>query len=154
MRVGRVLPGEVAPGGYLLRADTVYGEGERMRVRLAALAAVGALATLAAAAPSGATVHEIIGQWCAGKGELGPPGISDPTRPTFARPLIASGVVSIVPFNGGILFQFDFDHPAIKVVPAGAPVQLAPGVWITPWTTDDDFPAFRNCPGYVTTSFP
>jgi hypothetical protein len=35
------------------------------------------------------------------------------------------------------------DHPAIGVVSAGAPVPLF-NVWITPWTTDDDFPAFST----------
>jgi hypothetical protein len=124
-----------------------------MKIRLALVTAVAAFAAIAAV-PSSATVHEIVGQWCAGRGELAPPGISDPTKPTFARPLIAAGVVSVVPFNGGILFQFNFGHPALKVVSAGAPVLLAPGVWITPWTTDSNFPAFRNCPGYVETTFP
>lgn len=121
-----------------------------MKLRLLLAAVSAATAAFAFAAPSGATVHEIVGQWCSGQPALAPPGISNPAnQKTFARPLIAAGIVSVVPFNGGILFQFNFDHPALKIVPAGDPVQLAPGVWITPWTTDDDFPAFRNCPGYV-----
>lgn len=129
-----------------------------MRVRLGMVATLAASAALVVAAPSGATVHEIIGQWCAGKGDLAPPGISDDTKANFARPLFASGVATAVPGfmgPGTVLIQFNFDHPAVKVVPAGDPVELVPGVvWITPWTTDDDFAAFRNCPGYVGGSGP
>lgn len=120
-----------------------------------ALAGVFASTALVAAAPSGATVHEIVGQWCSGRGALAPPGISDPANTkTFARPLVASGVVSFVPFMGGTLIQFNFDHPAVKILPAGEPVPFGPNMWITPWTTDDDFAAFRNCPGYVGGSLP
>jgi hypothetical protein len=127
-----------------------------MRKTALLLAAAGVL-SLTFVASSGATVHEIIGQWCAGKGALEPKGISDPSKPNFARPLFASGVATLVPNfdgSGSTLVQFNFDHPAIKVVSAGAPVQLFPGLWITPWTTDDDFAAFRNCAGYVAGSGP
>ena len=128
-----------------------------MKARLTLTTAAAVAAFSAMAVPSGATVHEIIGQWCAGKGDLAPPGISDDSKPNFARPLFASGVATPVPGGAGpgtVLIQFNFDHPAIKVVSAGAPVPLFGNVWITPWTTDDDFPAFRNCPGYVGGSGP
>ena len=128
-----------------------------MRLRLAVAAVTAGVASLAFAVPSGATVHEIIGQWCSGQGDLAPRGISDPTKSNCARPLFASGIATMVPDGAGpgtVLIQFDFDHPAVKIVPAGDPVLLFGNVWITPWTTDDDFPAFRNCPGYVGGSGP
>jgi hypothetical protein len=122
------------------------------------LALAGAVA-IAVVAPGGATVHEIVGQWCSGQGALEPKGISDPSKENFARPLIASGVATIVPGFAGpgtILVQFNFDHPAIKTVPTGSIVPLFPGapIFITQWTTDDDSPAFQNCPGYVSHTEP
>jgi hypothetical protein len=125
--------------------------------KLALALATSATVVLAFAVPSGATVHEIIGQWCSGRAPLEPAGISDPSKPNFARPLFASGVATFVSNFDGLgndLIRFNFDHPAIKVVSAGAPVPLAGNLWITPWSTDDDFPAFANCPGYVGGSFP
>ena len=128
-----------------------------MKVRFALALATAGTALLVFAMPSGATVHEIIGQWCSGQGDLAPRGISNPAKSNFARPLFASGVATVVPNGAGpgtVLIQFNFDHPAIKVVSAGPPVVLFGNTWITPWTTDDDFPAFRNCPGYVGGSGP
>ena len=128
-----------------------------MRLRLTLAVVAIAAASFMYALPSGATVHEIVAQWCSGQDELAPPGISDATKPNFARPLFASGVATRVPNGAGpgtVLVQFNFDHPAIKVVSAGAPVPLFGNVWITPWTTNDDFPAFQHCPGYVGGSGP
>ena len=128
-------------------------------MRKLGLVAAAAVVAVVLAAPAQATVHEIVAQWCAGQGALEPAGISDPTKANFARPLIASGVATIVPGYAGpgtALVQFNFDHPAIKVVPTGAIVPLFPGatIFITQWTTDDDFAAFQHCPGYVTTTEP
>jgi hypothetical protein len=128
-----------------------------MKVRFALVLATAGIAVLTFAMPSGATVHEIIGQWCSGRGELGPAGISDPTKRNFAQPLFASGVATFVPNfdgQGNNLVRFNFDHPAIKVVSLGFNVQIGPGLFITAWTTNDDFPAFRNCRGYVGGSVP
>ena len=128
-----------------------------MRVRLAMAIATGAMAALAFAMPSGATVHEIIAQWCSGKDPKAPPGISDPTNKNFAQPLFASGVATFVPNFDGLgnnLVQFNFDKPQIKVVSAGFNQQLAPGLFITAWTTNDDFAAFAHCPGFVGGSSP
>lgn len=127
--------------------------------RLGVLLALVAGLLVVLSAPAGATVHEIVGQWCAGQGALEPKGISDPSKRNFAQPLIASGVATIVPDGAGpgtVLVQFNFDHPAIKIVPTGAIVPLFPGasIFITQWTTDDDFAAFQHCPGYVTTTEP
>jgi hypothetical protein len=123
-----------------------------MKVKFALALAIAGTTLLVFAMPSGATVHEIVGQWCSGKDPIAPKGISDPTMANFARPLIASGVATMVEDGAGpgtVLIQFNFDHPAAKIVPAGDPVLLFGNVWITPWSTDDDFPAFANCPGYV-----
>lgn len=119
-----------------------------MKVKFALAVATAGTALLVFAMPSGAVVHEIVGQWCSGQGELEPPGLFDPTKKNFAQPLFASGIATRVVNGAGagtVLIQFNFDHPALKIVSAGAPVPLFGNVWITPWTTDDDFPAFRNC---------
>src|SRR5262249_26220896 len=120
--------------------------------RLVMTLAAAGFSALALALPSGATVHEIVAQWCAGHPELAPPGISDPAKANFARPLFASGVATFVPNfdgQGNNLIRFNFDSPAIKVVSAGFNFELAPGLFITAWTTNDDFAAFQHCPGYV-----
>jgi hypothetical protein len=84
--------------------------------------------------PASATVHEIVGQWCSGQGELLPPGITGGSNAdNFARPLFANGFVSIVaPFDPdgdggadpGVLLAFDFDHPASKIVGLGEYIQI------------------------------
>jgi hypothetical protein len=80
--------------------------------------------------PASATVHEIVGQWCAGQGDLLPPGITGGSNAdNFARPLFANGFASMVdPFDGpngtGVLIAFDFDHPASKLVSLGFFVQI------------------------------
>jgi hypothetical protein len=91
------------------------------------LLAVLALAVGLFPAPASATVHEIVGQWCAGQGELFPPGITKPENQ--ARPLFASGFASIVegfegPDGTGTLIAFDFDHPASKIRSLGFFVQV------------------------------
>lgn len=106
------------------------------------------------AAPSHAAIHEIVGQWCSGRGELTPPGIVDPTRQTFARPLEAMGFTGDPVFRadlGGLLIPFKFDEPASKVVGTGDFVQIgalpdgAP-VFIEQIALDPDHPAFEHCP--------
>ncbi len=78
------------------------------------------------AAPASATVHEIVGQWCAGRGALLAPGITGRSNAdNFARPLFASGFAEVVapfdpdgdgPAEPGALISFDYDHPASKIV--------------------------------------
>jgi hypothetical protein len=98
--------------------------------RLVPLLAVLALAVGLFPAPASATVHEIVGQWCAGQGELFPPGISGQANvENDARPLFASGFASIVedfdgPNGTGTLIAFDFDHPASKIRSLGFFVQI------------------------------
>ena len=50
-----------------------------------------------AAQPAPAVVHEIYAAWCAGKGEIEPPGISRDGSKNFAMPVLKSGAVSVHP---------------------------------------------------------
>jgi hypothetical protein len=100
--------------------------------RLIVMAAVAMLSLGVLAAPASATVHEIVGQWCSGRGELFPPGLSGGSNAdNMAQPLFASGFASIVdPFDPpgeqteGVLIAFDFDHPAAKIVGLGTFTQI------------------------------
>ena len=78
--------------------------------------------------PASGVVHEIVGQWCAGHGELEPFGISRDGSKNFAAPLVAGGVVSVHPFTGsagpGLLIDFDFTKPQIKIAPTGNIIQI------------------------------
>lgn len=105
-------------------------------------------AAIVPAPPAAATVHEIVGQWCAGQGDLLPPGISGGSNAdNFAKPLFANGFIeSVTPYADGVLITFDFDHPASKLVSSGEIVQVQPGVYITGFELDPQFPAFENCP--------
>ncbi|MCI0636659.1 MAG: hypothetical protein L0206_22480 [Actinobacteria bacterium] len=112
--------------------------------------AVGAAALIAgvAAQPAPGVVHEIYAAWCAGKGEIEPPGISDDTKKNFAAPVMAGGVVSLTPFMDGVLIDFNFDKAQAKIVPAptGPPiVQIAPGLYLERFILDPNFPGFLHC---------
>jgi len=104
------------------------------------------------APPASATVHEIVAQWCAGQGELFPPGLSGgSSADNFAQPLSASGFLeSVTPYQDGVLFTFNFDNPNSKLAGTGEIVQLAPGVYVTGFELDPEFPAFENCPRLTT----
>ena len=104
------------------------------------------------APPASATVHEIVAQWCAGRGELFPAGLSGGSNAdNFARPLLASGFIeSITPHLDGVLITFNFDNPNSKLVATGEIVQLGPGLYVTGFELDPDFPAFENCPQLTT----
>jgi hypothetical protein len=115
---------------------------------LAVLIAVTALIAGVASQPAPAVVHEIYGAWCAGKGEIVPPGIADDTKKNFAAPVMAGGVVALTPFMDGVLIDFDFDKPQSKIVPAPtgpAIVQIGPGLYLERFILDPQFPAFLNC---------
>ena len=90
---------------------------------LAAAFVAVALVAGALAQPAPAVVHEIYAAWCAGKGEIEPPGISDMSKNNFAAPVMAGGVVSLTPFMGGVLIDFDFDKPQAvgSAVPFASP---------------------------------
>jgi len=128
----------------------------RTSARLLACAAAVGLATLLPAAPASATVHEIVGQWCSGHEELGPPGISGgSSADNFAKPLNANGFIrGVVPFVGpegpGLLVDFDFEHPASKVVGTGVYIVIdetpAGPLYLQLIEADPNFPAFQHCP--------
>lgn len=124
----------------------------RLRLHLVGFAAAVALAIGLSTVPVHATVHEIVAQWCSGHEELGPPGISDPEKKNFARPLQAAGVVIEVRDEVAqtVLITFDYDHPAVKVQSSGIVIPI--GVDEEGFTVlldlvepDPDFPAFRQC---------
>ena len=116
-----------------------------------ALALVVVFAALVAgvlARPAPAVIHEIYAAWCAGKGEIVPPGIADDTKSNFAAPVMAGGVVSLTPFMDGVLIDFDFSKPQAKIVAAtsGPPiVQIGPGLYLERFILDPSFPAFLRC---------
>ena len=113
----------------------------------------------AQAAPASATVHEIVAQWCSGHDELAPPGITGRSNANnFAKPLIASGFVTgnLVPFTGsagpGLLVEFNYDLPNVKVVGTGVFVVIDPEVplYLELIEPDPNFPAFKACPKLAT----
>src|SRR5688572_3317769 len=103
--------------------------------------------------PAQATVHEIVAQWCSGHEELGPPGISDPSKGNFAQPLRAAGIVIEIrdEVTKTVLITFDYSHPAVKVQSSGVIIPI--GVDEEGFTVlldliepNPDFPAFQQCP--------
>lgn len=97
-----------------------------MKRLILALVATAALLAAVTPQPASGVVHEIVGQWCAGKGELEPFGLSRDGSKNFAAPLVAGGVVQTVfrPDLGGVLIDFDFTKPQIKIAPTGAIIPI------------------------------
>ncbi len=119
-----------------------------MKRMIIAMVLATTLLTGMVAAPAGAVIHEIYAAWCAGKGEIEPPGISDNTKRNFAQPVFAGGVVQLTPYLGGLLIDFNFDKAQAKIVPAptGPPiVPIGGGLYLERFIIDPDFPAFLNC---------
>jgi hypothetical protein len=127
-----------------------------MKKMLAALVGAAALFAGIAAQPAPAVIHEIYAAWCAGKGEIEPPGLSRQGSKNFAMPVLKSGAVSVHPIPAGtqgpagVLIDIDFDRPNVKIVPTGAIIQIgeaAPGVplYLEDFVIDPNFPAFSNC---------
>ena len=117
------------------------------------LVATAALFVAIAPQPASGVVHEIVGQWCSGQGELEPFGLSRDESKNFAAPLVKAGVVSVHPFNGpngpGLLIDFDFTKPQIKIAPTGNIIQIdtIPGVgplYLEEFTLGDT-PPFTRC---------
>jgi hypothetical protein len=102
--------------------------------------------------PAHATVHEIVAQWCSGRAELNPPGLSRPGSKNFAQPLNAIGIVIMMPLGeNDVLITFDYDHPATKVQSSGimVPIGTTPDggtIFLDVPEPDPDFAAFRHCP--------
>ncbi|MGW1342895.1 hypothetical protein ACWCOV_17730 [Kribbella sp. NPDC002412] len=132
----------------------------RNLIRLLAIGLFTAAAATITSAPASATVHEIVAQWCSGQDELAPPGISGGSNAgNFARPLDATGFIEgVVPFTGpegpGLLIDFNYDHPAAKVVGTGVFVvidQTPDGpLYLELIEPNPAFPAFQRCPRLAT----
>ena len=104
------------------------------------------------AQPAPAVIHEIYAAWCAGKGEIEPPGLSREGSKNFAMPVLKSGAVSVHPvasgpLGPGVLIDIDFDRPNVKIVPTGQIVVVDPTVplYLEGFVIDPNFPAFANC---------
>lgn len=123
----------------------------RNRVVFKRLLVVGAaavpLVVVSAPQPASAVIHEIYAAWCAGKGEIEPPGLADDTKKSFAKPVFAGGVVALTPYQDGVLIDFNFDKAQAKIVPLpGNPIfQIGPGLYLEGFTIDPAFPGFLNC---------
>jgi hypothetical protein len=130
---------------------------------LARSAVIGGLALAVALIPVGpasATVHEIVAQWCSGHEPLEPRGISGGSAAdNFAQPLNSNGFIQgTVPFTGaegpGLLVNFNFEHPAAKVVGTGVYIVIdqtpAGPLYLQLIEPDPRFPAFQHCPRLVT----
>jgi hypothetical protein len=121
---------------------------KRMLATGVATVAVAALQVGVATQPAHAVVHEIYAAWCAGKGEIEPPGIADPSKNNFAQPVLAGGVVALTPYLDGVLIDFDFDKAQAKIVPAptGPPIiQIGAGLYLERFVIDPAFPGFLHC---------
>jgi hypothetical protein len=105
------------------------------------------------AQPAPAVVHEIYAAWCAGKGEIEPPGLSREGSKNFAMPVEKSGVATVHPFTGaqgpGLLVDFDFTRPNAKIIPTGNIIVIGQTpvgpLYLEEFIIDPNFPAFSNC---------
>jgi hypothetical protein len=120
---------------------------------LAAGAALTLGAILIPAPPASATIHEIVAQWCAGKGELQPPGIQ--SGKNFAQPVVSTGILGpTIPFKDGFLITFNFDRAPAHVIPTGGVIQIgttdtgAP-LYLQEIEPDPAFAAFAHCPKFA-----
>jgi hypothetical protein len=126
-----------------------------MKKMLAAFVGAAALFAGIAAQPAPAVIHEIYAAWCAGKGEIEPPGISRDGSKNFAMPVLKSGAVSVHPIPAGpqgaagILIDIDFDRPNVKIIPTGQIITIgqtpAGPLYLEDFVIDPNFPAFSNC---------
>ena len=126
-----------------------------MKKLLAALVGAAALFAGIAAQPAPAVIHEIYAAWCAGKGELEPPGISRDDRKNFAMPVLKSGAVSVHPIPAGtqgpagILIDINFDAPNVKIVSTGQILTIGQTpdgpLYLEGFVIDPNFPGFANC---------
>jgi hypothetical protein len=106
-----------------------------------------------AAQPAPAVVQEIYAAWCAGKGEIEPPGLSREGSKNFAMPVLKSGAVSVHPFTGaqgpGLLIDIDFTDPQVKIIPTGQIIVIgqtpAGPLYLEAFIIDPNFPGFANC---------
>lgn len=124
------------------------------RVFIAAVIATAVFVGIAAQ-PAPAVVHEIYAAWCAGKGEIEPPGLSREGSKSFAMPVLKSGAVSVHPIPAGtqgpagILIDIDFDAPNVKLFATGEILTIGQTpdgpLYLEGFIVDPNFPAFANC---------
>jgi hypothetical protein len=129
---------------------------KRLLVSLLGSAFVLAIAVVPAA-PANASIHEIVAQWCAGHGELIPPGIQDGSN--AFRPVIANGFIGPTiafdpagPQPAGNLITFNYGVPSSKVVGTGIYFNIASSgtpLYVEAIQLDASFPAFQHCPRLV-----
>jgi len=132
----------------------------RSLARSAVIGSIALAVALIPAGPASATVHEIVAQWCSGHQPLEPRGISGGSAAdNFAQPLNSNVFIQgTVPFTGaagpGLLVNFNFDHPASKVVGTGVFIVIgstpAGPLYLQLIQPDPRFPAFQHCPRLVT----
>lgn len=114
------------------------------------------------AAPASATIHDIVASWCSGQHVQDPPGLtgqSNPKAGNFAKPLFATGVVSLVPYDGDgdtvqddLLLDIDDTHAASKVQTTGNIIGPFPGPGGADLFVEESVlshPAFDNCPNLL-----
>ena len=120
---------------------------------LAAGAALTLGAILIPAPPASATIHEIVAQWCAGKGELQPPGIQDGKN--FAQPVVSTKILGpTIVIPEGLLITFNFDRAPAHVIPTGNIIQIGTTpdgtpLFIQEIEPDPAFAAFAHCPKFA-----
>ena len=109
------------------------------------------LALLLAAMPAAAEIHEIVAAECNGKGALEPPGVVDPSKPSYVRPLLATGVATFVPGPGMLTIFFDLAHRASKYASDGPIVVITDGAGpgvdliLNPLPVELDHPSSDHC---------
>lgn len=145
----------MTPHGNGHGGDRITRRHRRIPARSAVIGGVALAAALVPAGPASATVHEIVAQWCSGHEPLAPRGVSGGSAAdNFAQPVNANGFIQgTVPFRDGLLVDFDFDHPAAKVVGTGEYVVIgstpAGPLYLQLIEPDPGFPAFQRCPRLV-----
>ena len=122
----------------------------RRRTRLAAIV-LALTGMLGMAAPTSATIHEIVASFCSGgNSNVFPGGQSAFGTQSFLRALQASGAVTIwpdTPTAGAITIDYNDDARAGKFAGTDIFFEVIPGVWIEVLTPDH--PAFDHCTNFT-----
>jgi len=124
-----------------------------MKRLLALIAAVAASVVLLVPPSASGVIHEIVAQWCAGKGELIPPGLAREGSKNFAQPVNSTLVEGVVPFDppgsqpAGFLLVLNYDAPPSKGEGNGIYVQIdtIEGQPLYLELFDLSHPAFEHC---------
>jgi hypothetical protein len=123
-----------------------------MRKLMLALATLGAAIMMIAPPTASGVIHEIVAQWCAGKGELTPPGLVKHPQ-NFAQPVVSTLEEGVVPFDppgaqpAGFLLVLNYDAPPSKGVGNGIYIQIdtIEGLPLYLELFDLRHPAFDHC---------